>query len=117
MNKFYMNGKLMHKASDHNTKRCEVEKWVFLSHSDFERLKANPYQEHEAITAAKDLMFEDEEAYHCIMLLDEHGDDSQFEACIHCHGVLILLPIKYFSTIILTAACRYDMIRNGLSKL
>ena len=45
----------MHKASDHNTKRCEVEKWVFLPHSDFERLKANPYQEHEAITAAKDL--------------------------------------------------------------
>ena len=25
MNKFYMNGKLIHKASDHNTKRCEVE--------------------------------------------------------------------------------------------
>ena len=43
MNKFYMNGKLIHKASDHNTKRCEVEKWVFLPHSDFERLKANPY--------------------------------------------------------------------------
>ena len=47
----------------------------------------------------------------------ETAADSQFEACIHCHGVLILLPIKYFSTIILTAACRYDMIRNGLSKL
>ena len=43
MNKFYMNGKLIHKASDHNTKRCEVEKWVFLPHSEFERLKANPY--------------------------------------------------------------------------
>ena len=76
MNKYAMSGKLMHKASDHNTKRCEVEKWVFLPHSDFERLKANPYQEHEAITAAKDLMFEDEKAYHCIMLLDEHGDDG-----------------------------------------
>ena len=45
MNKFYMNGKLIHKASDHNTKRCEVEKWVFLPHSDFERLKASPYQD------------------------------------------------------------------------
>ena len=56
MNKFYINGKLIHKASDHNTKRCEVEKWVFLPHSDFERLKSNPYQEHEAITAARDLM-------------------------------------------------------------
>ena len=66
----------MHKASDHNTKRCEVEKWVFLPHSDFERLKANPYQEHEAITAARDLMYEDKNAYHCIMLLDEHGDDG-----------------------------------------
>ena len=76
MNKFYMNGKLIHKASDHNTKRCEVEKWVFLPHSDFERLKANPYQEHEAITAAKDLMYEDNNAYHCIMLLDEYGDDG-----------------------------------------
>ena len=75
MNKFYMNGKLIHKASDHNTKRCEVEKWVFLPHSDFERLKANPDQEHEAITAARDLMYEDKNAYHCIMLLDEHGDD------------------------------------------
>ena len=71
MNKFYMNGKLIHKASDHNTKRCEVEKWVFLPHSDFERLKANPYQEHEAITAARDLMYEDKNAYHCIVLLDE----------------------------------------------
>ena len=76
MNKFYMNGKLIHKASDHNTKRCEVEKWVFLPHSDFERLKANPYQEHEAIIAARDLMYEDKNAYHCIMLLDEYGDDG-----------------------------------------
>ena len=42
MNNYFMSGKLMHKASDHNTKRCEVEKWVFLPHSDFERLKANP---------------------------------------------------------------------------
>ena len=72
MNKFYMNGKLIHKASDHNTKRCEVEKWVFLPHSDCERLKANPYQEHEAITAARDIMYEDKNAYHCIMLLDEY---------------------------------------------
>ena len=76
MNKFYMNGKLIHKASDHNTKRCEVEKWVFLPHSDFDRLKANPYQEHEAITAARDLMYEDKNTYHCIMLLDEYGDDG-----------------------------------------
>ena len=76
MNKFYMNGKLIHKASDHNTKRCEVEKWVFLPHSDFERLKANPYQEHEAITADRDLMYEDKNAYHCIMLLDEYGEDG-----------------------------------------
>ena len=76
MNNYFMSGKLMHKASDHNTKRCEVEKWVFLPHSDFERLKANPYQEHEAITAARDLMYEDKNAYHCIMLLDEHGDDG-----------------------------------------
>ena len=76
MNKFYMNGKLIHKASDHNTKRCEVEKWVFLPHSDFERLKSNPYQEHEAITDARDLMYEDKNAYHCIMLLDEYGDDG-----------------------------------------
>ena len=76
MNKFYMNGKLIHKDSDHNTKRCEVEKWVFLPHSDFERLKSNPYQEHEAITAARDLMYEDKNAYHCIMLLDEYGEDG-----------------------------------------
>ena len=76
MNKLYMNGKLTHKASDHNTKKCMVEKWVFLPHSDFERLKANPYQEHEAITAANDLMYEDQEAYHCIMLLDEYGEDG-----------------------------------------
>ena len=76
MIKFYMNGKLIHKASNHNTKRCEVEKWVFLPHSDFERLKANPYQEHEAITAARDLMYEDKNAYHCIMLLDEYGEDG-----------------------------------------
>ncbi len=76
MDKFYMNGKLIHKASNHNTKRCGIEKWVFLPHSDFERLKANPYQEHEAITAARDLMYEDKNAYHCIMLLDEYGDDG-----------------------------------------
>ena len=76
MNKFYMNGKLIHKASEHNTKRCGIEKWVFLPHSDFERLKANPYQQHEAITAAKDLMYEDKNAYHCIMLLDEYGEDG-----------------------------------------
>lgn len=76
MNDFYINGKLTHKASNHNTKPCKIEKWVFLPHSDFESLKANPYQEHKAITAAKDLMYEDENAYHCIMLLDECGDDG-----------------------------------------
>ncbi len=72
MNKYFISGKLTHKASNHNTKRCEIEKWVFLPHSDFERLKANPYQEHEAITAARDLMYEDDKAYHCIMIdMDE----------------------------------------------
>ena len=76
MKEFYMNGKLTHKASDHNTKKCKVEKWVFLPHSDFIRLKANPYQEHEAITACRELMYEDKEVYHCIMLLDEFGDDG-----------------------------------------
>ena len=95
MNKFYMNGKLIHKASDHNTKRCEVEKWVFLPHSDFERLKANPYQEHEAITAARDLMYEDKNAYHCIMLLDEYGDDGLL---IEAEGLIILaFPCSYLT--------------------
>jgi len=72
MDKYTMSGKLMHKASNHNTKRCEVAKWVFLPHSDFERLKSNPYQEHEAITAAKDLMYEDGKAYHCITVPSTH---------------------------------------------
>lgn len=76
MNKYFISGKLTHKASDHNTKRCEVEKRVFLPHFDFEGLKANPYQEHEAITAARGLMYEDKNAYHFIMLLDEYGDDG-----------------------------------------
>ena len=76
MNKFYMNGKLIHKASDYNTKRCAVEKLCISASSDFEQLKANPYQEHEAITTAKDLMYDKEKVYHCIMLLDEHGDDG-----------------------------------------
>ena len=71
MKDFYINGRLTHKASDHNTKPCKIEKWVYLSHSDFVKLKEKPYQEHEAITAAKDLMYEDKNAYHCIMLLDE----------------------------------------------
>ena len=29
MNNYFMSGKLIHKASDHNARRCEVEKWVF----------------------------------------------------------------------------------------
>ena len=85
MNNYFMSGKLMHKASDHNTKRCEVEKWVFLPHSDFERLKANPYQEHEAITAARDLMYEDKNAYHCIKeeseFIKKYGSE-QFESLL-----------------------------------
>ena len=76
MNDFFMNGKLMFKASDHKTKRCKVEKWVFLPHYDFERIKANPYQDHNAITACKELMYEDEHICHCIMLLDELGNDG-----------------------------------------
>ena len=76
MNKYFISSKLMHRASNHNTKRCEIEKWVFLPHSGFERLKANLYQENEVITAAKYLMYEDKKAYHCIMLLDEYGDDG-----------------------------------------
>ena len=76
MNNYFMSGKLMHKASDHNTKRCEVEKWVFLPHSDFERLKAKPYQEHEAITAARDLM------YHRRYLIDTKAYPRHFYAVV-----------------------------------
>ena len=76
MNDFFMNGKLMFKASDHKTKRCKVEKWVFLPHYDFEKIKRNPFQDHIAITACKELMYEDEHICHCIMLLDEHGNDG-----------------------------------------
>lgn len=58
------------------TERRKVEKCVFLPHSDFKSLKENPYQEYEAITGANDLMYEDKEAYHFIMLLDEYGEDE-----------------------------------------
>ena len=49
MNNYFMNGKLTHKVSDHSTRRSKKKKWVFLPHSDYERMKAEPYQEHEAI--------------------------------------------------------------------
>ena len=110
MNKFHMNCKLTHKASDHNTKRCEVEKWVFLPHSDFERLKANPYQEHEAITAAKNLMYEDEKTYHCLMLLDEYGDDGLL---IEAEG----FDYPRYSMLVPDAALIYERFRTSEAEL
>ena len=110
MNKFHMNCKLTHKASDHNTKRCEVEKWVFLPHSDFERLKENPYQEHEAITAAKNLMYEDEKTYHCLMLLDEYGDDGLL---IEAEG----FDYPRYSMFVPDAALIYERFRTSEAEL
>lgn len=95
---FYINGKLTHKASDHNTKLCKVEKWVYLPHSDFERLKEKPYQEHEAITVLKDLMYEGKFC-HCIMLLDEYGEDG---ILINAEGFDYPIPTAIFTLAFMT---------------
>ena len=40
-----ISGKSDNYSTESNSKRCVVEKWVFLPHLDFERLKVNLYQE------------------------------------------------------------------------
>lgn len=76
MNNITMNGRLIHKAVSHKTKTCEVEKWITISHHEFEKLKAEPFLDTEVVSANKDLMYEDEKAAHCIMLMDEEGTDG-----------------------------------------
>lgn len=76
MENLTMNGRLIHKAVCHKTKTCEVEKWITISHHEFEKLKAEPLLDTEVVSANKDLMYEDEKAAHCIMLMDEGGTDG-----------------------------------------
>lgn len=43
MENLTMNGRLIRKAVSHKTKICEVEKWITISHHEFEKLKAEPF--------------------------------------------------------------------------
>ena len=61
-------------ASDFNARPCEVEKWIPISHWNFEQIKQNPLQDIEVVKAYRDIMFCDNEANHCIMLLDDCGN-------------------------------------------
>lgn len=63
-------------SSDFNARPCEIEKWIPISHWDFEQIKQNPLKDLDVIKAYKDLMFCDNEANHCIMLLDDCGSDG-----------------------------------------
>ena len=62
--------------SDFNARPCVVEKWIPLSHWSFEQIKQDPLHDLEAVKAYRDLMFCDNEANHCIMLLDGAGGDG-----------------------------------------
>ena len=63
-------------SSDFNARPCVVEKWIPLSHWSFEQIKQNPLHDLEAVKAYRDIMFCDNEANHCIMLLDDCGSDG-----------------------------------------
>ena len=63
-------------TSDFNARPCVVEKWIPLSHWSFEQIKQNPLQDLDVIKAYRDIMFCDNEANHCIMLLDGFGNDG-----------------------------------------
>ena len=91
--------------------------------SDFEQLKANPYQEHEAITTAKDLMYDKEKVYHCIMLLDEHGDDDLLidaEGFDYPRLYMFVLDVKSIYDMYHTSEFelkRHNMIRYTVEKI
>ena len=63
-------------SSDFNARPCVVEKWIPLSHWSFEQIKQDPLHDFEAVKAYRDIMFCDNEANHCIMLLDDCGSDG-----------------------------------------
>ena len=63
-------------SSDFNARPCVVEKWIPLSHWSFEQIKQDPLHDLEAVKAYRDIMFCDNEANHCIMLLDDFGSDG-----------------------------------------
>ena len=63
-------------STDFNARPCKVKKWIPISHWDFEQIKENPLHDLEVIKAYKDLVFCDNEANHCIMLLDSFGSDG-----------------------------------------
>ena len=67
-------------SSDFNARPCVVEKWIPLSHWSFEQIKQNPLHDLEAVKAYRDIMFCDNEANHCIMLLDDFGNDGMFSS-------------------------------------
>ena len=78
MNNYRLYAKLFHKPDSSNLKAepCEVEKWIPISHWNFEQIKQNPLQDLDVIKAYRSKMFYDNGTTHCIMLLDDCGNDG-----------------------------------------
>jgi hypothetical protein len=78
MDNYKLYAKLFHKPDSSNLSAvpCEVEKWIPISHWTFEQIKQNPLHDIEVVKAYRDIMFCDNEANHCIMLLDGFGNDG-----------------------------------------
>lgn len=78
MDNYKMYANLIRKpnSSDFNARPCVVEKWIPISHWSFEQIKQDPLHDLEAVKAYRDIMFCDNEANHCIMLLDDCGSDG-----------------------------------------
>ena len=68
---------LYYKATDLQTDRCQVDEVVTLDHWDFEHLKNSTLDDFDFIEELRDkLPVTNDNTRHCIMALDETGDDG-----------------------------------------
>ena len=65
-----------YKASNFQMEDCRIEKVVELSHEDFCRLKITPLDDQPFITENKDCMFKKDGIMHCLLALEQGGNDG-----------------------------------------
>mgnify|MGYP007069909581 CR=1 FL=1 len=78
MNNYKLNAHLIRKpdSSELRAEPCEVVRWIPISKEEFRNILDNPLQDNPTVMAARGLMYSDKNSAHCIMLLEEGGNDG-----------------------------------------
>ncbi len=75
-NKLTINTSLVRKQEEFRTTKCVVEKVIELSEAAFTKLITKPLEDNWQITANRELMWQDDDAAHCILFVDKKTGDG-----------------------------------------